>query len=54
MENSNIVLSEVDVVESETAEKKTFVEPKLTWVEPELVEHGHVETVAGFFGSFSP
>ena len=40
--------------EESSVAKKPFTEPKLTWIEPELVPHGSVETVAGFFGSFSP
>ncbi len=34
--------------------KRAFVEPKLTFVEPELVKHGDLVHVTGFFGTFSP
>ncbi len=37
--------------------KQPFVEPKLTWVEPMLVQQGMLTAEAqggGFFGSFSP
>lgn len=37
--------------------KPAFVEPKLTWIEPQLVQQGTLTAVAqtgGFFGSFSP
>ena len=35
------------------ADKKTFVEPKLTWVQPKLTKAGDVKNVtAGFFGTF--
>ncbi len=34
--------------------KPAFVEPKLTFVEPELVKHGDLVHVTGFFGTFSP
>ena len=37
----------------ESAKKKPFVEPKLTWVEPELRDQGKlVEVTQGFFGTF--
>ena len=36
------------------SKKRTFVEPKLTFVEPELVKHGDLVHVTGFFGTFSP
>ena len=39
-----------DVTESRPA----FVEPKLTYVEPELVKEGELAQVTGFFGVFSP
>jgi hypothetical protein len=36
--------------------KKPWHEPKLTFVEPKLTEHGSLEKVTGegFFGGFSP
>lgn len=37
--------------------KQPFVEPKLTWIEPKLVQQGQLTAAAqsgGFFGSFSP
>ncbi len=37
--------------------KPAFIEPKLTWIEPQLVQQGTLTAVAqsgGFFGSFSP
>lgn len=37
--------------------KAPFVEPKLTWIEPELRQQGTLNATAqtgGFFGSFSP
>ena len=36
--------------------RKAFAEPKLTFVEPKLIEHGDATeiTAAGFFGQFSP
>jgi hypothetical protein len=42
------------------AEKKTWEEPKLAFVEPKLTKHGSLEKVTrgrrrnGFFGEFSP
>lgn len=39
------------------ANKQPFVEPKLTWVEPTLIQQGTLTANAqsgGFFGSFSP
>lgn len=39
------------------ADKPAFIEPKLTWIEPQLVPQGTLTGVAqtgGFFGSFSP
>jgi hypothetical protein len=38
-------------------ERVPFIEPKLTWIEPQLVQQGQLTAVAqtgGFFGSFSP
>lgn len=40
-------------------EKKSWEEPKLTFVEPKLTRHGKLEKVTGepkdgFFGQFSP
>jgi hypothetical protein len=35
--------------------KHPWQEPKLTFVEPKLTTHGHLEAVtAGFFGGFTP
>jgi hypothetical protein len=34
--------------------KKPWQEPKLTFVEPKLTQHGKLEEVTGFFGGFSP
>jgi hypothetical protein len=31
-----------------------WVEPKLTYLEPKLTEHGELKDVTGFFGPFSP
>jgi hypothetical protein len=37
----------------ESREKRAFSEPKLTFVEPELVKQGDLSDVtAGFFGTF--
>jgi hypothetical protein len=40
------------------ADKKTWEEPKLAFVEPKLTKHGDLEKVTGskdgFFGQFSP
>lgn len=41
-----------DIREDEA--KRPFVEPKLSYVEPELVRHGDMAEVTGFFGPFSP
>ena len=36
-------------------EKKSFNEPKLTFIEPKLTSHGDATKItAGFFGGFSP
>lgn len=43
--------------QTQQEEKQPFVEPKLTWVEPKLVQQGTLTAAAqsgGFFGSFSP
>jgi hypothetical protein len=34
--------------------KKTWEEPKLTFVEPKLTKHGSLQEITGFFGAFSP
>ncbi len=35
--------------------KKTFTEPKLTFIEAKLTKHGDATKItAGFFGGFSP
>jgi hypothetical protein len=35
--------------------KKSFVNPKLTFIEPKLTKHGDATKItSGFFGSFSP
>lgn len=42
---------------SDVPAKPAFIEPKLTWIEPQLVQQGTLTAVAqtgGFFGSFSP
>ena len=39
---------------AETAEKRPFIEPKLTFVTPKLVKHGDLVDVTGVFGTFSP
>lgn len=54
MEKSSFVPQDSQLEEANKGVKKPFTEPKLTWIEPELVPHGTVETVAGFFGTFSP
>ena len=54
MEKIENLPQSTNVEEKDQVTKKTFTEPKLTWIEPELVPHGQVETVAGFFGTFSP
>ncbi len=39
----------------EGGSKQAFVEPKLTFVEPKLMQRGDLNDVTkGFFGSFSP
>ncbi len=42
---------------SDQPTKPAFIEPKLTWIEPQLTPQGTLTAVAqsgGFFGSFSP
>ncbi|TLD42027.1 MAG: hypothetical protein JETT_1736 [Candidatus Jettenia ecosi] len=35
--------------------RKSFTEPKLTFIEPKLTKHGDAtEITGGFFGSFAP
>ena len=46
--------SEMEVEDLKLLTKKPFVEPRFEWIEPELTAHGKVETVASFFGTFSP
>ena len=40
------------------ADRKTWEEPKLAFVEPKLTKHGNLEKITGmpnsFFGGFSP
>jgi hypothetical protein len=31
-----------------------WVEPKLTYLEPKVTEHGELKDVTGFLGTFSP
>jgi len=38
----------------EVTAKKPWHEPKLTFVEPKLTQHGELKEVTGFFGTFSP
>lgn len=45
---------ETQMKSDDRQEKRPFVEPKLTWVEPTLSEHGEIEAKAGFFGTFYP
>jgi hypothetical protein len=41
--------------ESEESGKLAWQEPKLSFVEPKLTQHGKLEQVTGgFFGGFSP
>jgi hypothetical protein len=41
--------------EKTATEKKPFVEPRMKFVEPEIVEAGEVaKKTKGFFGPFSP
>ena len=37
-----------------TEEKQPFTEPKLAFLTPELVKHGSLVGVTGWFGDFSP
>lgn len=51
------VLPLPSALSNSAAGKPAFVEPKLTWIEPQLVPQGTLTGVAqtgGFFGSFSP
>ena len=45
-------------MEKEGLEKKSFEEPKLSFVEPKLTKHGDATKITmqngGFFGSFDP
>ena len=51
-------ISKKGVVEDSPVEKKPFTEPKLTFVEPELIKHGDATQITkssgGFFGTFVP
>ena len=50
-------LSPREAISTHDPVKQPFVEPKLTWVEPKLVQRGTLTAEAqggGFFGSFSP
>jgi hypothetical protein len=39
----------------ENVDKKLFVEPKVSFIEPKLIKHGDATKItAGFFGGFSP
>lgn len=41
--------------EADALDKAEWQEPKLTFVEPTLIEHGPVQKLTGgFFGSFTP
>jgi len=41
--------------QADALDKAEWQEPKLTFVEPALTEHGSVQTLTGaFFGSFVP
>ncbi len=42
-----------DSKNEQAVEKKTFVEPKLKFVEPKLEKHGEFTKITGFFGTFS-
>jgi len=45
----------VQTEDLQAAEKPPFTEPKLTYVKPQLVEHGEIgEVTAGFLGTFYP
>ena len=44
----------VDSHDSVDQLKRPFVEPKLEFVEPELIKQGKMEHLTGFFGTFSP
>ncbi len=46
---------QMEHLESEGGDKSEWEEPKLTFVEPTLTEHGSVQKLTGgFFGSFTP
>lgn len=56
-EHPKTVLSARESTPAGKPTKQPFVEPKLTWVEPELIQQGELTAAAqsgGFFGSFSP
>ncbi len=44
------------VINTATLDKKTFIEPKLEFIEPKLTVHGDVTKITqqGFFGVFTP
>ena len=55
---SKIGIAAQDVVHDSSSKKKPFDEPKLTFIEPELVRHGDASKITkvepGFFGTFVP
>ncbi|MEZ4674470.1 MAG: hypothetical protein R2932_09520 [Caldilineaceae bacterium] len=56
-EDPKTVLAAREVTPTAPLPKQPFVEPKLTWIEPELRQQGTLNATAqtgGFFGSFSP
>lgn len=47
--------NDAPVPPDETTDKKEWHEPKLTFVEPALTDHGTLTSVTGqFFGGFTP
>lgn len=56
-EQETRVTATLPVVTTDGQKREPFVEPKLTWLEPKLVQQGTLSAAAqsgGFFGSFSP
>lgn len=56
-ESAPMALPQAAAAPNADQERTPFIEPKLTWIEPQLVQQGVLTAAAqsgGFFGSFSP
>jgi hypothetical protein len=59
MDMTNVSSTQPQPEEYETAaapvpDKQPWQEPRLAFVEPKLTQHGALQEVTGFFGTFTP